>query len=42
MTDDWPRNAAHQATTPAVSQIDISAANTARAWNYMVGGKDNF
>jgi hypothetical protein len=26
----------------AVPRIDISVANVARAWNYMVGGKDNF
>jgi len=26
----------------AAPKIDISVANVARAWNYMVGGKDNF
>jgi S-adenosyl methyltransferase len=26
----------------AVPRIDTSVANVARAWNYMVGGKDNF
>jgi S-adenosyl methyltransferase len=25
-----------------VLKIDANVANTARAWNYMVGGKDNF
>src|SRR5689334_24990322 len=26
----------------SVPRIDTSTANVARAWNYMVGGKDNF
>jgi hypothetical protein len=30
------------AVLAAVPQIDTSLANVARAWNYMVGGKDNF
>ncbi len=39
MPDDWRASAAWQAGVP---KIDISLANVARAWNYMVGGKDNF
>ena len=27
---------------PGAHQIDTSRANVARAWNFMVGGKDNF
>jgi S-adenosyl methyltransferase len=30
------------AVLAAMPQIDTSLANVARAWNYMVGGKDNF
>src|SRR5579862_3586794 len=36
------RYAAEGSPTVTLPQIDISVANTARAWNYMVGGKDNF
>jgi hypothetical protein len=39
MTDDWRRISALPLSVP---RIDASVANTARAWNYMVGGKDNF
>ncbi len=39
MTDD----ALLGTTFPSpVPKIDISVANVARAWNYMIGGKDNF
>jgi S-adenosyl methyltransferase len=36
---DGLRSVAFQSPLP---RIDVSLANTARAWNYMVGGKDNF
>jgi hypothetical protein len=39
VTDNVLRGAAFPARLP---KIDISVANVARAWNYMVGGKDNF
>jgi hypothetical protein len=39
VTDGWLKGAAHAVSMP---RIDITVANTARAWNYMVGGKDNF
>jgi hypothetical protein len=39
VTGDLPRGAVLQASVP---RIDASIANIARAWNYMVGGKDNF
>ena len=37
--DQLPRHAAVLASLP---RIDTGVANVARAWNYMVGGKDNF
>ena len=40
MTDNVLRGAA--AFSGHLPKIDISVANVARAWNYMVGGKDNF
>jgi hypothetical protein len=39
MAESWPGNALHMVSIP---QVDTSVANTARAWNYMIGGKDNF
>ena len=39
MTDDVRAFAALPGSLP---KIDTSLANVARAWNYMVGGKDNF
>ena len=39
MTDDAARGTTFSSPLP---KIDISVANVARAWNYMVGGKDNF
>ena len=38
-TDDARLSSALRASPP---KIDTSLANVARAWNYMVGGKDNF
>ncbi len=38
-TDDVRLSSALRASAP---KIDTSLANVARAWNYMVGGKDNF
>jgi len=40
VTDNVLRGAA--AFSGHLPKIDISVANVARAWNYMVGGKDNF
>ena len=37
-TDDMRLSPALRASAP---KIDTSLANVARAWNYMVGGKDN-
>jgi hypothetical protein len=37
--DAWRRGTSHPLVVP---KIDASVANTARAWNYLVGGKDNF
>jgi hypothetical protein len=39
VTDEAVRGTAFSSPLP---KIDISVANVARAWNYMVGGKDNF
>ena len=39
MTDEAVRGTTFSSPLP---KIDISVANVARAWNYMVGGKDNF
>ena len=39
MTDEAARGATF---SPPLPKIDISVANVARAWNYMIGGKDNF
>ncbi len=39
MTDDTVRGTTF---SPRLPRIDITVANVARAWNYMVGGKDNF
>ena len=39
MTDDSRAFAAWPGSMP---KIDTGLANVARAWNYMVGGKDNF
>ena len=39
MTDEARLTPALQASAP---RIDTGRANVARAWNYMVGGKDNF
>ena len=39
MTGDWLKKTPSAVSPP---QIDPHVANTARAWNYMVGGKDNF
>jgi O-methyltransferase involved in polyketide biosynthesis len=39
VTGNWPQRTPSRADPP---QIDPHVANTARAWNYMVGGKDNF
>jgi len=35
-------NALRGAAFSSLPKIDITVANVARAWNYMVGGKDNF
>jgi O-methyltransferase involved in polyketide biosynthesis len=39
VTGNWLQKTPSPAEPP---QIDPNVANTARAWNYMVGGKDNF
>ncbi len=39
MTNEAVRGTTFSSPLP---KIDISVANVARAWNYMVGGKDNF
>jgi hypothetical protein len=39
VTGDWLKKTPSSAAPP---QIDPHVANTARAWNYMTGGKDNF
>jgi hypothetical protein len=39
VTDDSRAFAAWRGSMP---KIDTGLANVARAWNYMVGGKDNF
>jgi hypothetical protein len=39
VTGDWLKKTPSSAAPP---QIDPRVANTARAWNYMTGGKDNF
>ena len=39
MVDDARRHASYPLSLP---KIDVNVANTARTWNYMVGGKDNF
>jgi S-adenosyl methyltransferase len=39
VTGNWLQRTPSAAEPP---QIDPHVANTARAWNYMVGGKDNF
>jgi O-methyltransferase involved in polyketide biosynthesis len=39
VTDDTLRGTASPSRVP---KIDFTVANVARAWNYMVGGKDNF
>jgi hypothetical protein len=39
VTDEAVRGTTFSSAAP---KIDISVANVARAWNYMVGGKDNF
>jgi hypothetical protein len=39
VTDEAVRSTTFSSPLP---KIDISVANVARAWNYMVGGKDNF
>jgi O-methyltransferase involved in polyketide biosynthesis len=39
VTGNWLQKTPSTAEPP---QIDPNVANTARAWNYMVGGKDNF
>ena len=39
MTDDVR---AFPALPGSMPKIDTGLANVARAWNYMVGGKDNF
>jgi hypothetical protein len=39
VTDDWLTTMAPPVRLP---EIDIRVPNTARVWNYLVGGKDNF
>ncbi len=39
MVDDARRRTSYPLSLP---KIDVSVANTARTWNYLVGGKDNF
>ncbi|HEX6520726.1 MAG TPA: SAM-dependent methyltransferase [Streptosporangiaceae bacterium] len=39
MVDDARRHLSYPLSLP---KIDVNVANTARTWNYMVGGKDNF
>jgi trans-aconitate methyltransferase len=39
VADEWPK----KMTRPVkVAQIDATAPNVARVWNYLVGGRDNF
>jgi len=39
VTDDWSAGAARDRE---LAKLDTGVANSARVWNYWLGGKDNF